>query len=86
MTGVQTCALPILLAAAIEDARALGIRRLFTLTYEPAFFGRQGFARVDRATLPEKVWGACLTCPKADACDEIAMVREEPGPAAGAGT
>jgi len=63
-----------LMDAAIEDARAMGIRRLFALTYETDFFARYGFATIDRHTLPEKVWRECLACPKADACDEIAVM------------
>ncbi len=63
-----------LLAAGMADARRLGIRRLFALTYEKAFFERHGFDVIDRSTLPEKVWRECLACPKADACDEIAMM------------
>jgi amino-acid N-acetyltransferase len=63
-----------LVRAAIEDARRLGVRRLFTLTYEKDFFERLGFEAVDRQDLPEKVWRACIVCPKVDACDEIAMV------------
>lgn len=63
-----------LLEAAIEDARRMGVKRLFTLTYEQGFFQRQGFEVIDRHTLPEKVWRECLACSKADACDEIAMM------------
>ena len=63
-----------LMQAAMEDARRIGVRRLFALTYEKAFFERNGFSVLDRQTLPEKVWRECLTCPKADACDEIAMM------------
>jgi len=63
-----------LLLAAIEDARALGVRRLFSLTYEADFFARYGFAAIDRDTLREKVWRECLSCPKADACDETAVM------------
>jgi len=61
--------------AAVTDAAGLGVRRLFVLTYEKAFFERQGFAVIDRDTLPEKIWRECIACPKADACDEIAMIR-----------
>ena len=64
-----------LVETAIEDARRMGIRRLFALTYEEEFFAKQGFEVIDRSTLPEKVWRECLVCPKADACDEIAMSR-----------
>jgi amino-acid N-acetyltransferase len=63
-----------LLAAAVEDARRLGVRRLFALTYEKDFFQRHGFEVIDRQTLPEKVWLECISCPKADACDEIAVM------------
>ena len=48
---------------------------MFALTYETEFFRRYGFDVIDRDTLPEKVWGACLACPKADACDETAMLK-----------
>ncbi len=63
-----------LLAAAVEDARRLGLKRLFALTYETEFFSRIGFRKVQRGTLPEKVWRECIACPKADNCDEIAMI------------
>ncbi len=63
-----------LIEAAIEDARKLGVKRLFVLTYEQAFFEKLGFKIIDRQTLPEKVWRECIACPKVDACDEIAML------------
>ena len=63
-----------LMAAAIENARSLGVKRLFALTYEKEFFKRWGFELIDRQMLPEKVWRECVACPKADACDEIAMM------------
>jgi amino-acid N-acetyltransferase len=63
-----------LIDAAIADAKRLGVKKLFALTYEKEFFLKQGFRVVDRQKLPEKVWRECIACPKADACDEIAMV------------
>ena len=60
----------------VDEARELGVRRLFALTYERTFFERCGFSVVDRKTLPLKVWGECIRCPKHEACDEIAVVRE----------
>ncbi|MDY7011474.1 MAG: N-acetyltransferase [Planctomycetota bacterium] len=65
-----------LVAVAIKEAKALGLKRIFTLTYEPEFFARFGFSVVDKETLPTKVWRDCLHCPKADACDEVAMILE----------
>mgnify|MGYP006281507517 CR=1 FL=1 len=64
-----------LVDANVAQARSLGIRRVFALTYERTFFERCGFEVVDRRTLPLKVWGECSRCPKHEACDEIAMVR-----------
>ena len=63
-----------LIEAAIVDAKSLGIKKLFALTYEKEFFLKQGFRVIDRQKLPDKVWRECIACPKAEACDEIAMV------------
>jgi amino-acid N-acetyltransferase len=57
------------------EARRLHIRRLFSLTYEQAFFEKLGFVVVEKDSLPLKVWSDCVRCPKRDNCDEIAMVR-----------
>ena len=65
-----------MVVAAVDDARKMGIRRLFALTYEKGFFIRQGFEVIDRETLPEKVWRECIACPKVDACDAITMMLQ----------
>lgn len=65
-----------LVRRAMQDARELGIRRLFALTYEQAFFERCGFGLISREQLPSKVWSECIYCPKRHACDEIAMLVE----------
>lgn len=64
----------LLMRAAIEDARRLGVKRLFALTFAKDFFARHGFEVMDRSALPEKVWRECIACPKQHCCDEIAMV------------
>lgn len=75
-----------LVQAAIRSARKVGVHKLFALTYEREFFLRLGFGVLDRDRLPEKVWRECIYCPKAEACDEIAMmlVLGKPKAAAGA--
>ncbi len=62
-----------LVADCVQQAEQLGIRKLFALTYEQAFFERCGFGVCDRQHLPLKVWSECVRCAKHDACDEIAM-------------
>lgn len=65
-----------LVAAALADAGQLGVAKVFTLTLEPDFFEKMGFTRVDKASLPMKVWSDCARCSKQDNCDEIAMACE----------
>lgn len=62
--------------ACIEEARALGLKRLFCLTYKPDFFAKFGFKVADKSELPHKVWGDCIKCVKFPDCDEIAMILE----------
>ena len=62
--------------ACIEEARSLGLKKLFCLTYKPEFFAKFGFKVADKAELPHKVWGDCIKCVKFPDCDEIAMILE----------
>jgi amino-acid N-acetyltransferase len=62
--------------ACLEEARELGVKRLFCLTYKPAFFAKFGFVVVDKSELPHKVWGDCIKCVKFPDCDEIAMILD----------
>ena len=66
----------LLVDATVEEARAIGLERVFALTYRPAFFERLGFVQADVMTLPRKVWNECYRCPKFPSCNEIALVRE----------
>jgi amino-acid N-acetyltransferase len=59
----------------MDEARELGLPRVFALTYQQAFFERMGFTVISRDSLPHKIWGECLDCPKFQNCDEIAMTR-----------
>ena len=61
---------------AVEDAVALKLPRVFALTYQQTFFEHLGFVEIDKATMPQKVWGECMDCPKFPNCDEIAMVLD----------
>lgn len=70
-----------LLEAALGAARALEIRRVFTLTIRAGFFEHFGFRHVDKESLPHKVWTECVRCVYfPDKCIEYAMVKDLPGP------
>jgi amino-acid N-acetyltransferase len=65
-----------LVQACISEAREIGLKRIFCLTYKPDFFAKHGFHLVDKAELPHKVWGDCIKCPKFPDCDENAMILD----------
>lgn len=60
----------------LQDGRILGIPRAFALTYIPEFFENLGFERIDKATLPHKIWSECINCPKFPDCGEEAVSIE----------
>ncbi len=62
-----------LVGACLNEAKSLGIPRVFCLTYKAPFFEKQGFRQVDKLELPRKVWSECYRCPKFPDCDEVAM-------------
>ncbi len=64
-----------LVEAAVEQARQLGVPKVFALTLESRFFERVGFSVVEKEDLPMKVWSDCARCPKQQECDEIAVAR-----------
>ena len=57
-------------------AQSRGLSRIIALTYVPGFFSKLGYRIVSMESLPEKVFGVCVSCPKFDRCDEIAMQKE----------
>ena len=58
----------------LKEARALGVKRIFALTYSPDFFKKMGFKDADKSSLPQKIWGDCLRCPRFPECDEHAVI------------
>ena len=65
-----------LVAAVIDEAKQLGISKLFVLTYHPEFFVAAGFSEISKEELPHKVWRDCINCSKFPNCDETAMTRQ----------
>lgn len=65
-----------LVEACMKEAKKLGLKKLFVLTYKPAFFKRFGFSEVDKMQLPHKIWTECIKCAKFPDCDEIALTKE----------
>ncbi len=66
-----------MVSACIEEAKNLGIQKLFALTYKPDFFKKLGFNIIDKNVLPHKIWSDCIKCSKFPECDETAMMLEQ---------
>ena len=62
-----------LVEACLNEACAIGMKRVFCLTYQPEFFSKLGFSEIEKSELPHKIWGDCIKCAKFPECDEIAM-------------
>ncbi|GAA3403602.1 N-acetyltransferase [Paenibacillus hodogayensis] len=57
------------------EAREQEIPKIMALTYEVAFFEKNGFEVVQKEIFPEKVWTDCIHCKKQHNCDEIAVLK-----------
>ncbi len=63
-----------LVNSCLKEAKELGIKKVFALTYQTEFFKKMGFRDIDKTSLPQKIWGDCLRCPKFPECDEYAVI------------
>ena len=63
-----------LVALCLKEAKELGIKKVFALTYLSDFFRKLGFQTEDKAALPHKVWSDCINCPQFPDCNEVAVV------------
>ena len=60
----------------LEEAREMGLKKVFVLTYLPDFFTELGFNPIDKEALPHKIWADCIHCVHFPKCDEVALVQE----------
>ena len=58
-----------------SEAKQLGAKRIFVLTYKADYFKRIGFKKIKNSQLPHKVWAECINCCKFPNCQEIAMIK-----------
>jgi amino-acid N-acetyltransferase len=65
----------LLVDACWDQARELEINSVFALTYAVGFFERCGYAQMDKADLPHKIWNECVRCPLFPNCTEVALIR-----------
>ena len=57
------------------EAKELGVRKIFALTYTPEFFEKNNFTRIDKNELPHKIWADCVKCVHFPDCQETALAK-----------
>ncbi len=66
-----------LVLACIEEAKILGVKSVFALTFKKEFFEKLGFKVIDKKKLPsKKIWEDCINCPLFPNCGEEAVLLE----------
>ena len=66
-----------LVNALLNEASVLGLKQVFTLTYQREFFESLGFKEIDKKNLPaQKIWSDCIKCKHFPNCDEIALISD----------
>ncbi len=58
----------------LKESAELGVKKVFTLTYQVDFFKAMGFRVVSMETLPKKIWAECIKCVRFSSCNETALI------------
>lgn len=59
-----------------QEAKELGVKKIFTLTFIPNFFKKFGYKYLKKEKLPHKIWAECINCIFFPNCKEKAMILE----------
>ena len=60
----------------LKEGESLGVKKVFTLTYQRKFFEKLGFSEIPKTSLPsQKIWADCIKCKHFPICDEIALIK-----------
>ncbi len=58
----------------LKEAKSLGVKKIFVLTFKPDYFKKFGFKKIAREKLPHKIWSECIRCHLFPDCKEIALL------------
>jgi len=65
-----------LISTCLSEARDLGAKKVFVLTYRSDYFRRFGFKKIKNSQLPHKIWAECINCCKFPDCQEVALIKQ----------
>jgi amino-acid N-acetyltransferase len=57
-----------------ENAKKLGIYKVFALSFKSEFFKKLGYAVIPKEILPHKIWNECVNCYLFPNCGEIPLL------------
>ncbi len=63
-----------LVKACIDEAKTLGTKKVFALTFVGNFFKKMGFKKINKNKLPHKIWSDCVNCIYFPECKEEAFI------------
>jgi len=63
-----------LVKACINEAKELGVKKIFVLTFIGDFFKKMGFKKIRKTRLPQKIWSECVNCVYFPECKEEAFI------------
>ena len=63
-----------LVGKCIEEAKTLGVKNIFALTFAPTFFKKLRFKKISKKKLPHKIWSDCIDCVYFPDCKEEAVI------------
>ena len=67
-----------IVAALVDRARALGLKRIFVLTFEERFFARHGFTEIDGTPVPSDVFAAMVRSYDAGVAEFLDLAHVKP--------
>jgi amino-acid N-acetyltransferase len=67
----------LIVEALMKEAEAHCVTCVCLFTRIPEFFAGLGFQFAERNSIPDKLYKDCLSCPRINSCDEIAMYQGE---------
>jgi amino-acid N-acetyltransferase len=59
-----------------ENAKKLGVKKVFSLSFKPDFFIRLGYSVIPKETLPHKIWSECINCHLFPDCGEVPLLLD----------
>lgn len=66
----------LLLQSLEQEAKFLGLKELFVLTYQQGFFEKLGFKEINKSQIPnQKIWADCIKCKHFPTCNEVALLK-----------